>query len=93
MAYAALTLPNQGTWLPCRSRQLRVELIRVFQHDATTAMVCLLPTARDSSVVARFGYIPDIKVGKRILLYFWLKTVIYHKNLAIRKISPKIWQL
>jgi hypothetical protein len=37
-----------------------------------------------SKNLAKFGYIPDINIKiKNILLYSWLPTGTYHKNLAI----------
>jgi hypothetical protein len=41
-------------------------------------------------ILDKFGYILDMKVRgvggkKRILLYSWLPTGTYHKNLAIEK--------
>jgi len=43
--------------------------------------------------LAKFGYILDMKVETKNLLYSWLHTGTYQKNLAIRKFLVKIWQI
>jgi hypothetical protein len=45
--------------------------------------------------LAKCGYIPDMKVlikKNRILLYSWLPTGTYHKNLVILKNNSSFFQ-
>jgi hypothetical protein len=46
---------------------------------------------RSQNNLAKFGYTLDMEVGrkKKILLYSWLSTGTYHKNLAIWKKIPQ----
>jgi len=51
-----------------------------------SVLACRQSGDHSENNLAKFGYILDMKVGKkkreRILLYSWLPTRTYHKNLA-----------
>jgi hypothetical protein len=50
-----------------------------------SVLACRQSGDHSENNLAKFGYILDMKVGKkkeRILLYSWLPTGTYHKNLA-----------
>jgi len=89
LSWMMASTPKQGSGNLKTKTMQQVFFLRILWHSQSGN--------HSKNNLAKFGYILDMKVEKkktRILLYFWLPTGTYHKNLAIWKIKVlKIWRI